>query len=83
MRTDGKAAPMPLAGRQQFTDQRFDAFADLVANDADGVDALARGVIEFPVLVAPAGEVGQTSPQPMVMTTLDASESATARILGF
>jgi hypothetical protein len=39
-------------------DQVFDAAADFVADRADGVDALAGGVVELPVQVALAGACG-------------------------
>ena len=40
----------------EAADELLDAVADLVADGADGVDALAGGVVERPVLVALAGE---------------------------
>src|SRR5680860_606222 len=43
---------------QEFADELLDAGLDVVADDADGVDALAGRVVELPVLVALAREVG-------------------------
>jgi hypothetical protein len=37
----------------------FDEFADFVADRADGIDALTCRVVEFPVAVVDAGEVGE------------------------
>jgi hypothetical protein len=39
-------------------DELDDAVADVVANGSDGVEVLAGGVVELPVLVALAGEDG-------------------------
>src|SRR5690348_9332712 len=48
----------PRTGKDsvQLGDQPLDARADLVADGADGLDALPGGVVELPVLVALAGE---------------------------
>src|SRR4051794_2744360 len=50
------AGTSSAAGGQQVGEERFDAGSDLVADRADGGDAEAGGVVEFPVLVAFAGE---------------------------
>lgn len=68
--------------RGEFGEKGLDAGADFVADGPYGFDALVGGVVEFPVEVGLSGEVGRTSPQPMVMTTVDASESSTVRIFG-
>ncbi|OKI48893.1 hypothetical protein A6A27_36370 [Micromonospora sp. CB01531] len=44
--------------RRQCGEEPFHPGADLVADRADGFDALADGVFELPVLVALAGEDG-------------------------
>lgn len=50
--------------------------SDLVADGAHGIDPLPGRVIDFPIQVSLAGEVGLPSPQPMVMATLEAPESS-------
>lgn len=73
----------PRSGLEEFFGERFDAGADLVADGADGFNALAGGVFEGPVEVALAGEDGQTSPQPIVMQTSEDWTAWTVRTLGF
>src|SRR5690242_130183 len=46
----------PRVGGQQLVDQGFDPGADALADGSDAVDALPRGVVEFPVLLTLAGE---------------------------
>ena len=49
----------PFTGRDaEFVEETADSFLDVVADRADGIDGLAGGVGQFPVLVSLAGEDG-------------------------
>ena len=55
---------------------------DLVADRPDRLHALAGRVLELPVQVALPGKIGQASPQPMVITTSEASTASVVSTLG-
>jgi hypothetical protein len=57
------------SGGVEVGEQLLDPSLDLVADWAYGLDALARRVLEFPVLVALVGEDQADVPQPIVMIT--------------
>jgi hypothetical protein len=71
------------SGREgQVGKQLLDAGLDVVADLAYRRDPLAGRVVEFPVLVAFAGEDRAASPQPMVMMTSESCAMSYSRILG-
>lgn len=45
-----------------FGDECMDVCGDVVADGANGVEGLARWIVEFPVAVGPSGEVGTGAP---------------------
>src|SRR5690349_20843179 len=61
-KTSAKAASPSAPARRlrsgciQLTDQAADPLLDLVSNRSNGLEVLAGGILELPVLVAPAGK---------------------------
>ena len=62
--------------------QPADSLLDLVADGAHGLEVLAGGVGELPVLVTLAGKSGHASPQPIVTTTSAACTISSVQGLG-
>jgi hypothetical protein len=60
----------------EFAGEDLDPAMNVVADEADGFDSMTCGVVELPVEMGLAGEYGQTSPQAMVLTTVDASDAS-------
>ena len=71
-----------VSQRGELGEQMLYPLVGGVANGADVVEGLAGGVVELPVEIALAGETGQASPQPMVITTSAASTASVPSGLG-
>ncbi|ONH21790.1 hypothetical protein BL253_37875 [Pseudofrankia asymbiotica] len=74
--------PVSGVGGKEFGEEFLDPGTDVVADRADGLEGLAGGVVEFPVLVAGSGEDGAGVAAAMVMTTSEAARASGMRIFG-